>query len=89
MKTLDIVMDGYTFTVEIDMTAISGAIGKLTIYPKGRPDVYCESFTWCYMEETLEERLDEIRHDIADDYTWFAINYYQKNPETSTIKRAK
>lgn len=38
---------------------------------------YREDFVWYYLLESLTEKLEEVRHEIAEDYECFAINYYQ------------
>ena len=69
-KTINI--DGMEFEMEITMyDSTNYAIVTLE---NGN---YREDFVWYYLFESLTEKLEEAKHEIAEDYEHFAINYYQ------------
>ena len=70
-KTINI--DGMEFEMEITMyDSTNYAIVTL------ENGSYREDFVWYYLFESLTEKLEEAKHEIAEDYELFAINYYQR-----------
>ena len=69
-KTINI--DGMKFDMEITMYDTTN-YATVTL-ENGN---YREDFIWYYLLESLTEKLEEVRHEIAEDYEYFAINYYQ------------
>ena len=74
---LDYVLDGYTFTLELELNSYT-TTGYIHVKSNINPEAYSETFTWMFADETLNDRMEEIRHEIAEEFEWFAINYYQK-----------
>lgn len=70
-KTINI--DGMEFEMEITMyDSTNYAIVTL------ENGSYREDFVWYYLFESLTEKLEEAKHEIAEDYECFATNYYQR-----------
>ena len=69
-KTINI--DGMEFEMEIVMYDTTDY--SIITLENGS---YREEFVWYYMIESLTEKLEEAKHEIAEDYEYFAINYYQ------------